>query len=180
LLEFPFYHSAIHWILFVTLLFIFELQAGSVRTVKIEYKVFVNSLALVFTVIAGLFFVTNMHAINVLNKFNETELNKRNVAVFKNIKNYFTVQPHLDYFVMSGLLNNGIRNNDQVLIEKSILMSEKLQANHPRPEYYKNILIGYEAIGDKENFKKILDKARYFYPLNNYFLGVEERFKLAP
>lgn len=178
LLEFPFYHSAIHWILFVTLLFIFEIEASNGNTVKITKKIFVNSVASVVTLGAALFFITNMQAINILNRFNHSDIEKRNMAVLSNITNHFTVQTHLDYFAMKVFINRGMAEKDITYINKSILLSKKLNANHPRPAYYKNMLIGYEALGDKENFKVKLDEARYFYPLNEYFLGVEERFKL--
>lgn len=177
LLEYPFYHSAIHWILFVTLLFLFEIQVGNVLYVRFKYKMVINYVALAISLAAMLFLLTNMHAIYILTKYNETEFSKRNVKTLSSIINHFTVQPHLDYFMMNGFLRKGIVEKNESLIKQSILLSEKLHANHPRPEYYKSMLVGYKALGDTETFKVKLEEARYYYPLDGYFLEVEEQYK---
>ncbi len=176
LLEFPFYVSAIHWILFVTLLFLFEMQEENTISVEINYKPLITTITTVLALVASLFFVTNMHAIMILNKYNETEFSKRNVKTLSAIVNNFTVRPHINYFFMKGLLERGIREKNKSYLKQSVLLLDKLSTNEPRPEYYKNMLIAYEALGDKENFKIRLEQARYLYPLNEYFLGVEERF----
>jgi len=178
LLEFPFYHSAIHWILFVTLLYLFETHAAKTKDVSFEYKILIITTTTFSSLLAVLFFITNMHGIYILNKFNESGFNQRNIKVFSSIKNNFTVRPHLDYFTLESLFRKGLLENDESLIKKSILLSEKLNADHPRPEYYKSMLTGYKAIGDKAGFKLKLDEARHYYPLDKYFLEVEEQLGL--
>jgi len=175
-LEYPFYHSAIHWILFVTLLFLFEMQEENTANVEFNYKKTVRYTASALTLVTSLFFITNMHAIIVLNKYNKTEFSNRNVKKLSVIVNNFTVRPHINYFVMKTMLERGIREKKELFIKQSVSILEKMNSNEPRPEYYKNMLVAYEALGDKENFKMKFQEARYYYPLNEYFLDIEKRF----
>ena len=169
LLEYPFYHSSIHWILFLTILFLFELHASKSVKKEFKYKTFLKGITLLATLSAVVFFMTSLHAAYVVKKYYETGPEKRNILMLENIVNPVSVQPYLDYIALNSILTYGLATRDKPSLGTFLELANDEVRKYPRPGLYLGILHAYKALGDEDKFDEVLKKAVYYYPLDKRF-----------
>jgi O-antigen ligase len=169
LIEYPFYHSILHFFLFLTLLFLFELHAGTVTELKFKQKPYYKGLVLVFFLTASAFFITNLHASYIIKNYYETDVKLRKLSALANIINPASVNTHIDYAVLNTLLTGVKKSHDSELMRQFVEHSNHMLSNHPRPEIYVALLEGYSTIKDKLNYDKTREIAHYYYPRDHHF-----------
>ena len=169
MLELPFYLYTLSWILFVTVLAIFIIETGKQDEVRLKSTVPVLTMASLFLVASLTFFVTNLHAIQCLQKYYRTNDQQEIHEILSSIVNPVAISLRLNYIELMGMLYRGLQSGDEKILNDSMRLAQKVFNYRPRPQIYKDMLHVYQELGQKENYEKTLQQARNHFPRDTDF-----------
>ncbi|NOH64569.1 PglL family O-oligosaccharyltransferase [Vibrio sp. RE88] len=167
-LEYPFYHSAIHWITFVVLLFWIDQRARSYRfaSFSIVTKTLFRVMSLVVPIITSFYMLTALHTNYVLTQF-ETS-NPKNPDLLSQVSNPIVWKDRYDWDIYSTYLNIGLYRQEAKFIQPYIDWSLKIIKEKPRPAFYNNLILAYQGLGDSERAEQIRSEAQYLFPERDF------------
>ena len=167
-LEYPFYHSAIHWITFVVLLFWIDQRARSYRfaSFSIVTKTLFRVMSLVVPIITSFYMLTTLHTNYVLTQF-ETS-NPKNPDLLNQVSNPIVWKDRYDWDIYSTYLNIGLYRQEAKFIQPYIDWSLKIIKEKPRPAFYNNLILAYQGLGDSERAEQIRSEAQYLFPERDF------------
>ncbi|MEZ8154348.1 PglL family O-oligosaccharyltransferase, partial [Vibrio splendidus] len=119
-LEYPFYHSAIHWITFIILIYWVDQRASRhyQQPFSIVSKTLFRVSSLVVPILVSFYMLSALHTNYVLTQF---ELSKpRNPDILKQVTNPVVWKDRYDWDVYSTYLNIGLYKADPSLIQPYI------------------------------------------------------------
>lgn len=167
-LEYPFYHSAIHWITFVVLLFWIDQRARSYRfaSFSVVTKTLFRVMSLVVPIITSFYMLTALHTNYVLTQF-ETS-NPKNPDLLNQVSNPIVWKDRYDWDIYSTYLNIGLYRQEAKFIQPYIDWSLKIIKEKPRPAFYNNLILAYQGLGDSERAEQIRTEAQYLFPERDF------------
>ncbi|NOI59339.1 PglL family O-oligosaccharyltransferase [Vibrio coralliilyticus] len=167
-LEYPFYHSAIHWITFVVLLFWIDQRARSYRfaSFSVVTKTLFRVMSLVVPIITSFYMLTALHTNYVLTQF-ETS-NPKNPDLLSQVSNPIVWKDRYDWDIYSSYLNIGLYRQEAKFIQPYIDWSLKIIKEKPRPAFYNNLILAYQGLGDSERAEQIRSEAQYLFPERDF------------
>ncbi|MCG9680735.1 PglL family O-oligosaccharyltransferase [Vibrio sp. Isolate24] len=167
-LEYPFYHSAIHWITFVVLLFWIDQRAGSYRlaSISIVSKTLFRVMSLIVPILVSFYMQTALHTNYVLTKF-ETSTPK-DPDLLNEVTNPIVWKDRYDWDIYSTYLNIGLYRQEAKFIQPYIDWSLQIIKDKPRPAFYNNLILAYQGLGDSERAEQIRREAQYLFPERDF------------
>ncbi len=163
-LEYPFYHSAIHWITFVILLYWVDQRVAHYK--RVGFSQFTKSVlrvsSLVIPVVTSVYMLTSLHTNYVLTQFERSEPKAPNIL--DKVTNPLVWQDRFDWDIYSTYLKLGLYADDPQLITPYIEWSLQVIKHKPRPAFYNNLILAYQGLGDESRAKQIRNEARYLFP----------------
>ncbi|MBN3493494.1 PglL family O-oligosaccharyltransferase [Vibrio neptunius] len=167
-LEYPFYHSAIHWITFVVLLFWIDQRARSYRfaSFSIVTKTLFRVMSLVLPIITSFYMLTALHTNYVLTQFETSQ--PKNPDLLKQVSNPIVWKDRYDWDIYSTYLNIGLYRQEAKFIQPYIDWSLKTIKDKPRPAFYNNLILAYQGLGDSERAEQIRREAQYLFPTRDF------------
>lgn len=163
-LEYPFYHSLVHWIIFIILLYWVDQRVARYRQVgftKITKSLLrVTSLALpaVFT----FYMLSALHTNYILTKFETSR--PSDPDILNQVSNPVVWQDRFDWDVYSNFLNIGLHKQDPGLIQPYIDWSLRIIKDKPRPAFYNNLILAYQGLDDSSKAEQIRAEAQFLFP----------------
>ncbi|WP_182010915.1 PglL family O-oligosaccharyltransferase [Vibrio sp. B1FLJ16] len=163
-LEYPFYHSLVHWIIFVILLYWVDQrvaryrQAGFTKITKSLLRVFSLLIPAVFT----FYMVSALHTNYILTKFETTR--PTNPDILNQVSNPVVWKDRFDWDVYSTFLNIGLHTQDPSLIQPYIDWSLNIIKDKPRPAFYNNLILAYQGLDDTSKAEQIRAEAQFLFP----------------
>lgn len=167
-LEYPFYHSAIHWITFVILLFWIDLRVAKfhvVRFSKISRSV-LRVLSLILPLLTGFYMLSALHTNYVLMQFEHSK--PRNPALLDKVTNPVVWRDRFDWDVYSTYLNIGLAQHKSEYIQPYIDWSLDIIRHKPRPAFYSNLILAYQGLGDNSRAEQIRAEASFLFPGHDF------------
>ncbi|MGR6841281.1 PglL family O-oligosaccharyltransferase [Aliivibrio wodanis] len=176
-LEYPFYHSMVHWFTFIILLFWIDQLSCKYKKRHIGdiIKVALRISSLVLPIVTAFYMLSTLHTNWVLTKFETTR--PMNPDILNQVTNPVAWEDRFNWDVLSAQLTIGIMNKKSELITPYITWSKELIKTKPRPAFYQNLIIAYQALGQVQNAEDIRREAIFLFP-NNKFESVELDEKL--
>ena len=167
-LEYPFYHSAIHWITFVILLFWVDQRARSYRTTNITLitSTLLRVMSLVVPTLVSFYMLTALHTNYILTKFETSET--KDPQLLEQVTNPIIWKDRYDWDIYSTYLNIGLNLQEAKYIQPYIDWSLKIIREKPRPAFYNNLIIAYQGLGDTERAEQIRTEAQYLFPARDF------------
>ncbi|WED21579.1 PglL family O-oligosaccharyltransferase [Vibrio sp. JC009] len=163
-LEYPFYHSAIHWISFVIFLFWLDQRGARYKTYNFtrftRFNFRITSLLL--PIIASSFLITNLHTNYVLTQFEKP--GSRDPDILEQVTNAGIWKHRFDWDIYSTYLNIGLYRNEPSLIKPYIQWSLDVIQQVPRPALYSNLILAYQGIGEHSKAEQIRAEAKFLFP----------------
>ncbi|PWI32030.1 ligase [Vibrio albus] len=163
-LEYPFYHSVIHWIIFI--IFIFWVDQ---RTAKYYFSPFSNMTRVVMKTTGGIlpllvtaYMLTALQSNYVLTRFEKATT--RDPNGLSTVSNPFAWKTRLDWDIYSTSLAVGLKNSDPNLITPYVEWSQKVIKQKPRVLLYSNLILAYLAIGEQSKAEQIQAEAEFLFP----------------
>ncbi|EKE75355.1 PglL family O-oligosaccharyltransferase [Gallaecimonas xiamenensis] len=171
--EYPFYHSAAHWFVFLTLLFLVESRLAPLKDKPVALPYVWKSLSMIALLVGSLFLVTNLHTIAKL-----TQVARANkvaqgsdspLAPLLDIVNPIVFQNHITHLGMYTRLQVALATHDQQALRDYISWGWQFSHNVVRPDTFIYMREAAEALGDEAEVARIESRARWLYPMNPQF-----------
>ena len=166
-LEYPFYHSAIHWITFIVLLYWVDQKSGRYKTAIISS--FSSSAckisSLVLPIVIVVFMATTLQSNHILRKFEYAQ--KPDPQLFDQVTNPIVWQLRLDWDIHAHLLSIGLKTGNHDLLQRFVDWSLEQVKLTPRPSFYANLVMAYEGLDQPTNAQRIREESKYLFPNYN-------------
>lgn len=163
-LEYPFYHSAAHWITFLILLYWIDQRSAKYhywpfhQWIKAGLRIF----SLLIPLLTTTFMVSALQTNYVLLRFER--LPAHDPALLSKVTNLYVWQDRYDWDVYSTYLSMGLKQNEPKYIQSFIDWTLEIIKRKPRPEFYKNLIIAYQSIGEASRAEQIRAEAKFLFP----------------
>jgi O-antigen polymerase len=169
-LEYPFYHSVLHWFTFIILLFWIDQLSCKYKKYRISdiSKITLRVSSLVLPIVTAFYMLSTLHTNWVLTKFETTR--PMNPDILAQVTNPVVWEDRFNWDVLSAQLSIGIVNKKPELITPYITWSKELIKTKPRPAFYQNLIIAYQALGEEKRAEDIRREAIFLFPNNKFDL----------
>ncbi|MGC9423243.1 PglL family O-oligosaccharyltransferase [Vibrio sp.] len=173
-LEYPFYHSAIHWISFIILLFWIEQRVAKYHVIPFNQisKSSLRITSLMLPIATSLYMLSALHSNYVLTQFEKSY--PRDPNILQNISNPVVWKDRFDWDIYSTYLNIGLHQQKAEYIQPYINWSQQIIRRKPRPAFYHNLILAYQGIGDHSRAEQIRFEAEFLFPKYDFSLPLEQ------
>lgn len=161
-LEYPFYHSLAHWVIFIILIYWVDNLTAKYNKHEMQYVMTIKSLALIMPIVVSSFMLTALYSGWLLTKFETTR--PVNIDYLMQVNNPWAWQNRFDWDLHLTQLQLGTASNNPALIEEYIQWATKKAVNWPRPALYHNLISAYQLLGKPERASQIKQEAEYLFP----------------
>jgi len=163
-LEYPFYHSAIHWITFIILIYWVDQRASRhyQQPFSIISKTLFRVTSLVLPILVSVYMLSALHTNYVLTTFEQTK--PKNPDILKQVTNPVVWKDRYDWDIYSTYLNIGLYKGDPSLIQPYVDWSLEIIKSKPRPAFYSNLILAYQGLGEESKAEQIRSEAKFLFP----------------
>lgn len=182
-LEYPFYHSAIHWVIFIILIYWVDQLTAPYQIVSFSKisKSLLSVLSLIIPIITAFFMITALHTNNVLSRFEYTR--PINPDLLNQVSNPSVWKDRFDWDVYSTQLNIGLHLDKPEYIQPYIDWATQIIKRKPRAAFYSKLIAAYQAIGDNRKAEEVRKEASFLFPAQDFskirYIPPEERVSKA-
>jgi O-antigen polymerase len=163
-LEYPFYHSLVHWVIFIILIYWVDQrvaryrQGGFTKITKSLLRIVSLAVPAVFT----FYMVSALHTNYILTKFETTR--PTNPDILSQVSNPVVWKDRFDWDVYSTFLTIGLNKQAPSLIQPYIDWSLNIIKDKPRPAFYNNLILAYQGLDDGSKAEQIRAEAQFLFP----------------
>ena len=163
-LEYPFYHSIAHWIIFIILLYWVDQRANSYRIASFSRisQTLLRVMSLVVPITITLYMLSSLHTNSVLTQFEKS--NPKEPEILNRVSNPVVWKDRYDWDVYNTYLNIGLITQDPDYIQPYIDWSLKIIKHKPRPAFYNNLILAYQGLDDRLKAEQIRSEAKFLFP----------------
>ncbi|MBA6263608.1 PglL family O-oligosaccharyltransferase [Colwellia sp. Bg11-12] len=163
-LEFPFYSSTAHWLVFIMLLWYTDLQNNSEEHfIAINKTFLLHFIAVLLLFIFLPFLATTLHTGIIITAYEKK--GHQNIESFEQIINPVAWQSRFDANIYSIILISGLKEKNTDKLQQYIDWGLIRVRYKPRPSVYSNILLCLSILGKIEQYEEVLREAKHTYPL---------------
>ncbi|WGV99978.1 PglL family O-oligosaccharyltransferase [Vibrio sp. YMD68] len=175
-LEYPFYHSAVHWITFMILLFWVDQRVASYKRLHFGQltKSFLRVMCIIAPLITSFYMFSALHTNYVLTLFERSS--PKQPEILDRVTNPVVWKDRFDWDIYSTYLNIGLHTQEPELIKPYIQWSLDMIQSKPRPAFYSNLILAYQGLGDSSRAEQIRAEAQYLFP-DKDFTAIQYRPK---
>ena len=167
-LEYPFYHSVIHWMVFVVLIFWVDQRTANYRLMRFSRltRVSLKIVGLLLPLFVTVYMVTALHTNYVLTQYEKSS--PRDPEILDWVSNPFAWKDRFDWDIYSTYLELGLTTCDPTLIKPYIEWSQKIIKEKPRAALYTNLILAYLAMGEESKAEQIRTEAEFLFPARDF------------
>ncbi|NVD07599.1 ligase [Vibrio sp. JPW-9-11-11] len=167
-LEYPFYHSAIHWLTFVILLYWVDQRASRYRSLSLTAvsRASLRIVSLLLPIVTSIFMLTALHSNYVLTQFEQSQ--PKQPEILNRVSNATAWQDRFDWDIYSTYLLIGLSQQQHQYIQPYIDWSLTIIKDKPRPAFYRNLILAYLAMGDSIKAEQIRTEAQFLFPKQDF------------
>lgn len=163
-LEYPFYHSFVHWIIFIILLYWVDQRVSRYHQAPFSKvtKSLLRVCSLIIPAVISFYMISALHTNYILMKFETTR--PTNPEILNRVTNPVVWKDRFDWDVYSTFLNIGLYKQDPSLIQLYIDWSLAIIKDKPRPAFYNNLILAYQGLNDSSKAEQIRAEAQFLFP----------------
>ncbi len=167
-LEFPFYSSVSHWLVFLILLWLLDRysltgNAGH-NFIACPQGFLIRFFALLIPGIFIPFLLTALHTANILVEHEKSPRNAQSLKRLNDIINPIAWQSRLDANVYAHILISGLGEQDVTKLESYLKWALMRIKHKPRMGLYSNVLLVLKTLNRTEKYQLLLNEAKRTYP----------------
>lgn len=167
-LEYPFYHSAIHWITLIILLY--WLDQRVIRTSTLHFSAITKSLlriaSILIPTLTTMYMASALHSNHVLTQYERS--NPKEPEILERVSNPFAWKERYDWDVYVTYLDIGLQTGEKAYIQSYIDWSLNVIQNKPRPAFYKNLVLAHLGMGDEVKAAQIRSEGEFLFPNTDF------------
>ncbi|WP_100753379.1 PglL family O-oligosaccharyltransferase [Vibrio salilacus] len=167
-LEYPFYHSSIHWLTFIILLFWVDQRASRYRSLSLHFisKAALRVTSLIVPIVTTIYMLSALHTNYVLTQFERSQ--PKDPQILERVSNAIVWQDRYDWDIYSTYLNLGLIEQNSQYIQAYIDWSLSIIKDKPRPAFYSNLILAYLGIDDTIKAEQIRAEAEFLFPNRDF------------
>ncbi|KGJ95296.1 Protein of unknown function DUF3366 [Colwellia psychrerythraea] len=144
--EFPFYHSIVHWVYFIILIWLTEhsLAKQKLLTITINHTAPLKIITITFPIITSVFMVTSIHTAFKMEQFKVS--NNKDVNSVNSIINTLVWQDYFEVTLYNYKLQNGFKQKDPKALLEYIQWGNEFAQHTPSKELYSNMTIALKTL----------------------------------
>jgi len=167
-LEYPFYHSFVHWITFIILLYWVDQRSNAYRVASFSRisQVALRVMSLVLPIVITGYMVSSLHTNYILTQFERS--NPKDPEILEKVTNPIVWKDRYDWDIYSTYLNIGLITQNPDYIKPYIEWSLGIIKDKPRPAFYNNLIMAYLGLGDTLKAEQIRSEAKFLFPNRDF------------
>ena len=165
-LEYPFYNSTIHLILFVFFIYLIDKEYGVQYHFKNNLKIIPKLLAIIIPLCSVIFLLTVLQTGYMINKYEKTGYKK--LEYLERALNPYSMKKKYDNLALKSHLIIAKKAKNQNMLKSYISIVEKNLKHSPFMFLYYDLATAYQALGNMEKAWEIYKKGKYLYPDANW------------
>jgi O-antigen polymerase len=163
LLEFPFYSSVSHFIVFILILWLTDTEnSKNTLSIRCTNTFLIRFMGLLIPVIFVPFLTTSLHTANIL--VDHEKSGGQSIEKLNNIINPIAWQNRLDDAVYSHVLVSGLTERNREKLELYIAWGIERIKYLPRESTYANLLLTLRILNKDVEHQQLLIEAKQTYP----------------
>lgn len=162
--EYPFYHSIVHWVVLLTLVWYIASRYDSCKTQVCNYTFLLRTLALSIPLVTSLFMLTTLHTNKLLTQYERSD--RSDIAPLTTVINPVAWISRLEFNSMMYRLKIAMYNNDIAELNNYISWAAEMSQKTPRANIYINWSRALTKLGQKEAAEALLQQTAILYPRN--------------
>ncbi len=166
--EFPFYSSVSHWLVFSIMLWLLDryslTENAEHNFIACPQGFLIRFFALLIPGIFIPFLLTSMHTANILVTYEKNSNDLQSLERLSDIINPIAWQSRLDAAVYSHILISGLREKSSHKLELYLHWALKRIKHKPRATLYSNALLVLKILNRTKQYQLILKEAKRTYP----------------
>ena len=169
-LEYPFYHSLVHWVGFILLIYWVDNLSAKYYKLRINYVLAIRLLVLLLPATVSGYMATTLYSGYLLTKYETTQ--PVNIDYLERVNNPWAWKNRFEWDLYLTQLRLGAATGNRELISDYIRWASQKAASWPRPALYQNLIAAYQYLGNKERAEQIRQEAIFLFP-NQDFVSSE-------
>lgn len=174
--EYPFYHSVIHWIVFIILIFLVDTFANARETRQLKSTLLVGTAGIVIPLLTSLFMVTTLQAGAILTRYERDP--STSVETLLTIRNPIVWRDRIQLKIRTDLMYEGLIRGDTGEVQPYIDLLNRIVESKPRWEYFQNLIFAHDFIGQTELASMRTEEANYRFPDQTFYRLQDGNFTL--
>lgn len=165
-LEYPFYHSLVHWAIFIILIYWVDNLTAKYYKLKANYVLTIRFLVLLLPIATASYMATTLYSGYLLTKYETTR--PTNVDYLLKVNNPWAWKNRFEWDLHVTQLQLGAASSNPDLVNEYIQWATKKAVNWPRPALYQNLIAAYLFLGNQSQAEQIRQEAKYLFPGNDF------------
>lgn len=161
-LEYPFYHSIAHWIIFIILIFWVDNLTTKYHRYQTQYVLALKVSAIALPIMITSFMITTLYSGWLLTKFETTRPVDINY-LFK-VNNPWAWQHRFEWDLHLTQLQLGIATDKPQLVADYVRWANQKAQTWPRPALYQNLVLAYHNQGNTAQAEQVAAEAQQLFP----------------
>lgn len=161
-LEYPFYHSLAHWIIFIILIFWIDNLTTKYHRYQTQYILALKVSAIALPIMITSFMITTLYSGWLLTKFETTRPVDINYLV--KVNNPWAWQHRFEWDLHLTQLQLGIATDKPELVADYVRWANQKAQTWPRPALYQNLVLAYYNQGQTAQAEQVTIEAQQLFP----------------
>jgi len=171
--EYPLYHSALHWLVLLVLVFYIDSKSASSRQKMFRPTFAIRAFALLIPLFATLFMLSNLHTISKITAYERSK--EPNIELLLDVLNPLVFEDRFEFHLNNFRLKLAIQMNKPDEIQNIINWTEKTIETKPKSFFYLILFHAYLNNKQPEKAQQTLDYARYLYPSDLQLTNIDKK-----
>ncbi|WP_299019258.1 PglL family O-oligosaccharyltransferase [uncultured Photobacterium sp.] len=167
-LEYPFYHSLVHWVSFIILIYWVDNLSAKYYKLQVNFARYARLLVLLLPLTVSGFMATTLYSGYLLTKY-ETTL-PVNIDYLQQVNNPWAWKDRFEWDLHLTQLQLGTATDNPELINEYIHWATLKAASWPRPALYQNLIAAYQALDQEQKADQIRQEADFLFPGTHFNL----------
>ncbi|WP_354625461.1 Wzy polymerase domain-containing protein [Psychromonas sp. MME2] len=173
--EYPLYHSALHWLVLIVLVFYIDNQTKLTQQKSFRLTFGLRVSAILVPLFTTIFMLSNLYTIAKITEYERSK--EPNIMVLMDIVNPLVFADRFNFHLTYFRLVMAIQRKDAEEIQKIIAWTNDTVKETPRSYFYIILYHAYMSSGQSQKAQEILGYARYLYPLDNALANIDKQIK---
>ncbi len=175
--EYPFYHSLVHWVIFIMLIYLVDSMSAEEKVKKLKSTLLISTTAIVIPLVTTAFMLTTLHAGSVL--FRYERVPDTPATELLTIVNPIVWSNRIRWNVRKSLMFAALARGESDQVQPFIDLVRNEIESRPRWQHYQDLIFAYDFAGQIENANATFVDAQYRFPAQTFFRLEDGSFTLV-
>lgn len=165
-LEYPFYHSLVHWVIFIILIYWVDNLTTKYYKRKLKYVLALRLSMLLLPLLISAYMITALYSGYWLTRFETSR--PLEIRYLQRVNNPWAWENRFEWDLAVTQLHLGAATNDPAQIQHYIDWANTKARHWPRPALYQNLIAAYQLLDKPAQAEHVRQEAEYLFPAHDF------------